>query len=237
MIVCFVAWCVIVPLRTSKALASTFHCSAARRVKSSRAVAAARRTAGTVEGVVRLPAVLPSSGTRAVSAITRRIRSTATRSSSAAACVSCAREPWPSSTLPVITVIVPSLLMWSRAATVAVCRRRRPDSRPAETPSVTVIRRPAPSSCIKERRLSSTSHLGSSVRSDRCDSSFLAKTSLIISFYLCIFSAARRTALRIFGYPLHRHRLTFIPAAISSSVGCGFFSSSATAVIIIPGVQ
>jgi len=51
-------------------------------------VAAPRRTAGTVEGVVRLPAVLPSSGTRAVSAMIRRIRSAVTCSSSAAACVS-----------------------------------------------------------------------------------------------------------------------------------------------------
>ena len=47
--------------------------SAASRTRSSRAAAAPCRTAGTVLGVVRLPAVIPSSGTRAVSAITRRI--------------------------------------------------------------------------------------------------------------------------------------------------------------------
>ncbi len=47
----------IVPLLTFKALLSTFHCWLPRRLSSSRAVAAPRRTAGTVEGVVRLPAV------------------------------------------------------------------------------------------------------------------------------------------------------------------------------------
>ena len=50
-----------------------------------RAAAHARRTVGTVDGVVRLPAVPPSSGTTAESAITSRIRSTGTPSSSAAA--------------------------------------------------------------------------------------------------------------------------------------------------------
>ena len=42
---------------------------AARPARSSRAAAAPCRTAGTVDGVERLPAVIPSSGTRAVSAI------------------------------------------------------------------------------------------------------------------------------------------------------------------------
>jgi hypothetical protein len=50
-------------------------------------------------------------------------------------------------------------------------------------------------------------------------------------------SAARFTASTIRGYPQHRHTCRFIHAPISSSVGFGFSSSSATAAITIPGVQ
>ena len=98
------------PSLTSSSLGAAFHRLAASSVNSSRAAAAPCRTAGTVLGVVRLPAVMPSSGTRAVSAITNRILSALTRSSSAAAWVNWARGPWPSSTLPVITVIVAILV-------------------------------------------------------------------------------------------------------------------------------
>ncbi len=75
------------------------------------AAAHALRTCGTVEGVVRLPDVPPSFGTSEVSAITRRIFPIGTRSSSAAAIVSCVREPCPTSTLPVRTVMAPSTPM------------------------------------------------------------------------------------------------------------------------------
>ena len=64
-------------------------------MSSFRAVAAPRRTAGTVRGVVPLPAVMPSSGTRLVSARIICTRLTGTPSSSAAACGSSARAPWP----------------------------------------------------------------------------------------------------------------------------------------------
>ena len=110
---------VITPSRTSRVAGSTVHCRAASAVKSSRAVAAARRISGTSRGVVRLPAVMPSSGTRSVSAMTSLTRSTGTRSSSAAAWVSSARGPWPSSTFPLRAVIVPSSFRKSRAVTGA----------------------------------------------------------------------------------------------------------------------
>ena len=77
--------------------------------EASRAAAEACRTVGTVEGVERLPAVVPSLGVRPVSAMITVMRSTGTRSSSAAAWASSARAPCPHSTLPVSNVIVPSL--------------------------------------------------------------------------------------------------------------------------------
>ena len=58
--------------RRRAAARSTFHCSAARSSSSSRAAAAARRSWGAIAGVVRLPKVPASKGTRAVSAMTRR---------------------------------------------------------------------------------------------------------------------------------------------------------------------
>ena len=52
-----------------------------------------------------------------------------------------------------------------------------------------------------------------------------------------ILFAAYCTALTMFWYPVHRHRLPEIPHRISCSLGCGFFSRSAQADMIIPGVQ
>ena len=74
---------------------------------------------GTVLGVLPLPAVMPSSGARAVSAMISRMRAGSNRSSSAAAWVSSAREPCPASTLPVMTVIEPSRSMCSLCGDVA----------------------------------------------------------------------------------------------------------------------
>src|SRR5262249_61705868 len=52
-----------------------------------------------------------------------------------------------------------------------------------------------------------------------------------------ILLAAYCTALTMFWYPVQRQRLPEIPQRISSSLGCGFFSSNAQADMIIPGVQ
>ena len=52
-----------------------------------------------------------------------------------------------------------------------------------------------------------------------------------------MFAAAVRTALTIFMYPVQRQRLPESAQRISSSVGSGLASSSATEVIIMPGVQ
>jgi hypothetical protein len=52
-----------------------------------------------------------------------------------------------------------------------------------------------------------------------------------------ILSAAYCTALTMFWYPVHRHRLPDIPHRISCSLGRGFLSRSAQADMIIPGVQ
>ena len=107
-------WGVMTPSCTASCAGATFHCR--RRARS----AARGRCRGPgasrdVAGVLRLPAVMPSSGTRSVSAMMRRIRSIGTRSSSAAAWVSSARAPWPPSTLPVSAVMVPSALEVQRA--------------------------------------------------------------------------------------------------------------------------
>ncbi len=118
------------PCRRGTRRISRRHSSAwtASAASSPRAAAQPWRIAGTVDGVERLPNVPPSSGTRPVSAMISRTRPAGTRSSSAAAWVSSARAPWPHSTLPVITVIVPSCPMWTRAASV-----RRPGPHPAAT--------------------------------------------------------------------------------------------------------
>ena len=50
-------------------------------------------------------------------------------------------------------------------------------------------------------------------------------------------SAAQRTARTMFEYPVQRQIAPEIAVRISSSVGSGFASSSARAVMIIPGVQ
>ena len=95
----------------------------------SRAAAAPWRTAGTVRGVLPLPAVMPSSGTRLVSAITNWIWLNGTRNSSAAAWLSSVRAPWPPSTLPVITVMVPSFPRCTRAAMLRAPPPPRPPRR------------------------------------------------------------------------------------------------------------
>ena len=89
------------------------------------------RTLGSVRGVVPLPAVMPSSGTRSVSAMTSETWARGTPSSSAAACVISARAPWPHSTLPVRTVMAPSLAIWRRASSGA--------GRPEPTPRRGVV--------------------------------------------------------------------------------------------------
>src|SRR5512139_3419093 len=111
----------------------------------------------TLAGVVRLPAVMPSSGTRSVSAMTRRTCSTGTLSSSAAAWVSSARGPSPSSTFPLSAVIVPSSFRKIRAETGVPW---------AEASGLaTVMSRPDPRACRKVRR--SSPSRGSSMRRSR----------------------------------------------------------------------
>ena len=158
--------CAIVPSRTSRVFGSTCHRFAASSTSNCRAAAAPWRTAGTVRGVVRLPAVVPSSGTRPVSPMISRIFSGATRSSSAAAWVSSAREPCPISTLPVMTVIAPSRSMCTLVPATSdrpagrSPRGRRHACRPprcaAAAAAVTVMSTPAPRNSTKARRLIST---------------------------------------------------------------------------------
>ncbi len=80
---------------------SIFPRSAARPISSSRAAAATRRSCDAICGVVLLPNVPASYGVRAVSAMTRRMRSTGVCNSSATTWVSEVRMFWPISTLPV----------------------------------------------------------------------------------------------------------------------------------------
>lgn len=70
-------------------------------------------------GVVRLPAVMPSSGVRAVSQRITRIRSSTTPSVPAAAMASSVRGPCPSSALPLKTVNIPSSPTCMRASTLS----------------------------------------------------------------------------------------------------------------------
>ena len=88
-----------------------------------------------MDGVLWLPAVMPSSGTRPVSAMISTMRAGSTRSSSAAAWVISPREPCPVSTLPVITVMTPSRSMCSRAATFVGPRPKKPPPPAAPTSS------------------------------------------------------------------------------------------------------
>ena len=69
-------------------------------------MAAALRMAVPLSCIEWLPAVTPSSGVRAVSAVTSSMLAGGTASSSAATWISAVFSPWPSSALPVNTVIM-----------------------------------------------------------------------------------------------------------------------------------
>ena len=84
-------------------------------MSASRAAAAARRSRRDMSGVVRLPNVPMSYGVNCVSAMTIRMESIGTRSSSATAWVSEVRMFCPTSALPVKTAIRPSSPMCSQA--------------------------------------------------------------------------------------------------------------------------
>jgi hypothetical protein len=98
---CFVAAWVTRPSATVKVARSAWAFSAAKSSSSSRAAAATRRSCGAIRGVVPLPKVPASNGTRSVSAITSRTASTGERSSSATTWLSDVRMFCPISTLPV----------------------------------------------------------------------------------------------------------------------------------------
>ena len=97
-----------VPSFTSSTPASTPRRAAAAPSSSARASAQANCNAVPLSWIDRLPDVTPSFGVRDVSPETTRSRPRSTSSSSATICVSAVRMPWPSSTLPVNMVTVPS---------------------------------------------------------------------------------------------------------------------------------
>ena len=95
--------------------ASVFHRWAAISTSKSRAATAMLRSCGAMVGVVRLPKVPMSHGTRSVSPMIMVMESKGTRSSSATACASEVRMFWPTSTLPVKTFTWPSASIWIQA--------------------------------------------------------------------------------------------------------------------------
>src|SRR5262245_25593586 len=118
----------MVPSATASVSAATPRCLAASSSRIARASAPAMRSAVPLFSTDWLPAVCPSLGVRPVSPEIMAIRSSGRSSSSAAICLSAVRMPWPSSTLPVNTVAVPSALMRSQASRRRlVCRL--PESR------------------------------------------------------------------------------------------------------------
>jgi hypothetical protein len=138
---------------------STAHAAAASSTRAWRAAAAARRTSGAMNGVVRLPKVPMSKGVRAVSAMSMVTLAGATRSSSATAWVSDVRMFCPSSALPVKAVTAPSSPTWIHAAissggSSAPAPPRRPDSCPGAS-AATATSSPAATSFSACRRSSS----------------------------------------------------------------------------------
>src|SRR5215470_13344892 len=95
-------------LRLSGAIENRLPATSSRIERTS---AAARRNAVPLFSIDWLPAVWPSSGVWPVSPEIIVMRSSGRSSSSAAICANAVTMPWPSSTLPVNTVAVPSALM------------------------------------------------------------------------------------------------------------------------------
>src|ERR1051326_3008158 len=148
----------IFPSLTVSLSGEMFHSAAACARSSSRAAAAARRSCGDMYGVERLPKVPISNGVTAVSPMTIRTLASGTRSSSATDCARVVRVFWPTSTLPVKTVTMPSSLMCSQdeisfGRSSSGCPRRAPDSG-AKTafPATVKIAMPAPITLKKSRR-------------------------------------------------------------------------------------
>ncbi len=97
----------MIPSSTVSRAAGMLPLAAAADTSSARASAAATRNASPPYSTDWLPEVCPSSGVRAVSAPTMAIRPNDTSITSATICDSAVRMPWPSSALPVNTVMVP----------------------------------------------------------------------------------------------------------------------------------
>src|SRR4051794_35621747 len=109
---------VITPSLTERTSAPTPNFLAARSSRIARTSAPAMRNAVPLWSIDWLPAVWPSFGVRPVSAETISTRASGTSSSSAAICASAVTTPWPSSALPVKTVILPSAAMRIQASSM-----------------------------------------------------------------------------------------------------------------------
>ena len=153
----------ILPSATVREERSALKYSAAISSNTPRAAAAAVCRRGAICGVVMLPKVPMSKGTRSVSAITILMEETGARSSSATAWVKEVRMFCPTSVLPVKTVTVPSSPMWIQAL-ISAGRplRHRAPPRPRTPPSWATAAgtrkrtmTPEPSVLKKSRRVTS----------------------------------------------------------------------------------
>ncbi len=183
-----------------------------------RTSAAACWTAGAQPGIDCEPAVVPSLGTMAVSPETILIRSMLTSSSSAQTCATAVRMPWPSSTLPTMSVTLPSALMRSQALRLGT-DLRSPASFGGDCAS-------GMSSGIAKERVSEP-RLWRRWRRLSANGLFMAQASL----------AARSTARTIRLWDPQRQRLASSAERTSPSVGLGLRSSNACAWRIMPDAQ
>ena len=110
-VTCFPLGALATPSASSMSSTAATRRQPAASVSSRRTLAAAFRIAVPLSCIEWLPAVMPSSGVRAVSAVTSSIAAGETASSSAAIWIRAVRSPWPSSALPVKTVICPAASM------------------------------------------------------------------------------------------------------------------------------
>ena len=114
---------VIVPSATFIPATGWPSLAAARPTRISLTSAEACWTAGAQFGIDCDPAVTPSFGTSAVSPEMILSRSRSMPSSSAQTCAIAVTAPWPSSTLPIISVTVRSALMRSHALSIGLSFR------------------------------------------------------------------------------------------------------------------
>ena len=198
---------------------------------SARAAAAALRSTVPTSAVERLPNVPRSAGHTSVSPMTRRTFDRGIPSSAATSADSAVRLSWPTSTLPVNAVTSPSASTWIHAPPVA-------DHASGTAPGGTTTTRPGARTSKKSRSAGPVRSHGVRGRDSKptgeAGGGGPAGVAVVSP---APDSAARRTARTILGYVQQRQTLPCIASRMASPSGDRVRPSSATASMIIPGVQ